>query len=108
MDINMRPFRFILALMSVMAIAASEASAAGIALSGKEIASQWCTSCHLVSEGQTTASADAPPFKTIAEKYQDNSEALSNFLTDPHPPMPDLNLSRTEIQDLVAYLMSLN
>jgi hypothetical protein len=31
---------------------------------------------------------------------------LSGFLAEPHPPMPNFNLTRQEIQDLVAYFES--
>ena len=36
------------------------------------------------------------------------SKALAAFLADPHPKMPDMHLSRSEIDDIVAYIQSLN
>jgi hypothetical protein len=32
---------------------------------------------------------------------------LGNWLTEPHPPMPNLNLTRLEIRDLAGYIFSL-
>ena len=74
---------------------------------GKALAGQWCSSCHLVTPDQTSASADAPPFMTIAKRSDEEFERLSVFLLDPHPKMPNFNLSRQEITDLLAYIRSL-
>jgi mono/diheme cytochrome c family protein len=70
---------------------------------GRRIAEHWCASCHLVSPEQARANADVPSFAAIARKYSD-SAALAAFLANPHPPMPDLSLSKPEIADLVAYI----
>lgn len=86
----------------------SHATAAGDASAGKEIASKWCSQCHVIEENQEIASADLPTFKFIADKYQEELDALGAFLADPHPPMPNLSLTRQEIQDLLAYIGSLN
>ena len=74
---------------------------------GKALAGQWCSSCHLVTSEQTSASADAPPFMTIAKRPDEEFERLSVFLLDPHPKMPNFNLSRQAITDLLAYIRSL-
>ena len=79
-----------------------------MASSGKEIALKWCSQCHVVTEGQVRASTDIPTFKFIADKYNEEIDALGAFLADPHPPMPNLSLTRREIQDLLAYFGSLN
>jgi mono/diheme cytochrome c family protein len=72
---------------------------------GKVIAKRWCAACHVVSAGQTEASADVPSFFFIA-RHKTNRD-LTSFLTDPHPKMPDMSLSRQEIADLTAYIRSL-
>ena len=33
---------------------------------GKEIATRWCASCHLIERGQTSATDQAPPFTYLA------------------------------------------
>ena len=81
--------------------------AAGQADSGKDIAVQFCASCHLVTEGQKSASADVPTFPSIAAKYDEEIDYLVGFLADPHPPMPNFSLTRREIRDLLAYIKSL-
>lgn len=77
------------------------------ARNGKRLAAKWCASCHLVSPDQTIASADAPPFMTIAKRSEEDLARLSSFLKDPHPKMPNLGLSRQAIADLIAYIRSL-
>jgi mono/diheme cytochrome c family protein len=81
--------------------------AAGQAALGREIAVKWCSSCHLVEDTQNTSSADLPTFGFIANKYRGAIEVLGAFLADPHPPMPNLSLTRREIQDLMAYIGSI-
>ena len=72
---------------------------------GERIAQRWCAPCHLASPDQKQASADVPPFVTLARSKTD--QQLAAFLTDPHPRMPNLNLSREEIADIVAFIRSL-
>jgi cytochrome c len=80
----------------------------GNAERGGQIAEAWCSTCHVVSERQTRAPADAPTFRAIAERSPEAIDALAGFLMDPHPPMPDLSLTREEIRHLLAYIASLH
>jgi len=80
---------------------------AGDARKGAVIAKRWCASCHVVSKDQTTAVADAPSFFDIAQRRTDKNQ-IANFLVDPHPPMPDMHLSRKEIDDITTYIRSLD
>lgn len=79
----------------------------GDAGEGAAIAERWCAACHLVSEDQTRAAVDAPTFLSIADRAPEAIDALAGFLMDPHPPMPDLSLTRAEIRDLLTYIQSL-
>jgi mono/diheme cytochrome c family protein len=72
---------------------------------GKAIAQRWCSACHLVAPEQTRAVADVPSFAAVAQKKSPAS--LKAFLSDPHPKMPDMNLTRSEIEDIVAYIQTL-
>jgi len=80
---------------------------AGDAAHGKRIAERWCAACHVVTSAQKSALADAPSFADVAQRRAD-AKALANFLVDPHPKMPDMHLSRREIDDIVAYIRSLD
>jgi mono/diheme cytochrome c family protein len=74
---------------------------------GSDLAKRWCASCHVVSADQARANADAPPFAPIARSPNFDAKRLAYFLLDPHPKMPDLPLSRTSAEDIVAYIDTL-
>jgi mono/diheme cytochrome c family protein len=75
---------------------------------GRHLAETWCSTCHVVSDGQSQGtSTGAPPFKAIAAQSSITPMALAVFLQTPHHRMPDLHLSRPEIDDVSAYILSL-
>jgi mono/diheme cytochrome c family protein len=74
---------------------------------GLALANRWCASCHVVSLDQQQASADVPPFTTIARSPNFDSRQLAYFLLNPHPKMPDLPLTRAAADDIAAYIATL-
>jgi mono/diheme cytochrome c family protein len=74
---------------------------------GHALARQWCSGCHLVEPGQASGGDAAPPFMAIAQDPALTPERLTQWLSDPHPPMPNLSLANEEIAALVAYIGSL-
>jgi len=94
------------ALIAIAAFAATGgiANAADIQR-GAALAQQWCANCHIVgADAGTSTQQGPPPFRGIAGTAPDQ---LRSFLTRPHGQMPDLSLSRAEIDDLVAYIGSI-
>jgi mono/diheme cytochrome c family protein len=73
---------------------------------GAVLAKRWCAACHIVAADQTSGQDHPPPFATIAKMPNLSAETLAQFLMDPHPRMPDMQLSRQEASDLAAYIMS--
>ncbi|CTQ56711.1 Cytochrome c552 [Roseibium album] len=95
-------------LFILFALGSAGAAQAADPAFGKDLALQWCSSCHLVSEDQRTASsASTPSFFDIARDPEWNQEKLATFLINPHPPMPDMSLKTIEIANLTAYIASL-
>lgn len=93
--------------LAALAIAASPPRTfAQDAAKGEIIARRWCAACHVVAPDQTHANSDAPTFASIAHR-KEPAEKLRAFLMDPHPKMPDMNLTRGEIADIVAYIRRL-
>ena len=80
--------------------------AAGDVERGRETAVQWCSECHLVGE-QGTAIDGAPPFASVANDPAKTTSQLTMWLNDPHGQMPKLDLTRQEIDDVIAYIQSL-
>jgi mono/diheme cytochrome c family protein len=84
------------------------AQMAGDPDAGRALAQTWCSNCHVVTATQAQgASTGAPSFRTIANDKSVTPMALSAFLQTPHHRMPDLHLSREEIDDVSAYILSL-
>jgi mono/diheme cytochrome c family protein len=84
-------------------LAPQSAWAAGDPRAGAEVALRWCTACHLVRPAASGPAVQGPPaFQTIARER--TTDALRAFLTRPHPPMPPIELSRADIDNLIAYI----
>lgn len=84
--------------------------AAGLAVvidvkTGRRLAEQWCSGCHVVDANSRVD--QAPTFETIAMDPLKTPEWLRAWLMTPHSTMPDLTLSRSEVEAIIAYLKSL-
>jgi mono/diheme cytochrome c family protein len=73
---------------------------------GHDLVRSWCTACHVVDLEGTGTDA-GPPLPALLAGKQRTADEIRGWLADPHPPMPNLNLSRQEIDDILAYLQSL-
>jgi cytochrome c2 len=98
----------ILPALLLLIIAVAQAAAAETnASAGSRIAQRWWVNCHVISSAQTGTVTQGPPsFPTIAKSGMSNDQ-LRAFLSHPHDAMPDLALTRDEIDDLIAYIRSL-
>jgi mono/diheme cytochrome c family protein len=74
---------------------------------GKTLANRWCSSCHVVDHEQKLATDQAPPFASLASMPAFDANKLAFLLLKPHPNMPPLSLSRTEIADIAEYIATL-
>ena len=94
-----------LALTLAGGITAAFPSAAADAPKGAQLARQWCAHCHVVDSTPApgTVQQGPPAFATMGM----TGEQLRTFLTRPHGAMPDLALTRAEIDDVIAYIETL-
>jgi mono/diheme cytochrome c family protein len=74
---------------------------------GETLAKRWCTGCHLVAADQKAATTEAPPFASVARRPGFDAAKIAFFLLDPHPKMPNMELSRDEAADIAAYISTL-
>ncbi|MBR0661512.1 c-type cytochrome [Neoroseomonas oryzicola] len=75
---------------------------------GQRLATTWCANCHQIAVGGPGSANDAaPPFPAVAQMVSTTSMSLRVFLQSPHGNMPDYRLSREQIDDVVAYILSL-
>ena len=57
--------------------------------------------------GSTVQGTAAPSFGAIAGRPNQTSQRLQSFIMTPHRPMPGIPLSLAEVNDVVAYILSL-
>lgn len=77
------------------------------ATKGAQIARQWCANCHVIGGNSAAVVPQGPPtFSTIARSGM-ASDQLRAFLSHPHGAMPDLALTRAEIDDVISYIKTL-
>lgn len=99
------------ALASLMGLALAGPAAAqqaGDIAAGRHLAETWCSNCHVVGPQESGPAADAAPtFSSIARMPSTTEMSLRAFLRTPHARMPDYHLSPAELDDLVAYILSL-
>ncbi len=97
--------RIAVVLFSSLAVVAVTplTSSADIA-NGERLARRWCASCHVVAADQRQGNTQASPFSAMAKIPGLNAEKIALFLLAPHPPMPDMSLSRSEAADLAVYI----
>lgn len=76
---------------------------------GHALAERLCTSCQIVGKEAASGivSADVPSFAAIANKPNQAVEAIAGRIVIPHPPMPNIQLTRAEIADLATYILAL-
>lgn len=73
---------------------------------GHAIAKQWCISCHVVERAGGRGTDAAPPFAKLADDGVPEAR-LKAFMANPHPPMPNMSLTRRDMDDLAAYILNL-
>jgi mono/diheme cytochrome c family protein len=101
----MRSVKLVAAILAAICVAPLAARADAAA--GARMALQWCANCHIVNGGGPSAAVPQgpPTFRTIAGHL--DTEQLRAFLTRPHGAMPDLALTRAEINDVIDYIETL-
>ena len=75
---------------------------------GKALAEKLCTNCHLVGGAvqQEHANADVPSFPEIANLEGQTAGAITARIMLPKHPMPTIPLTKAELADLAAYILS--
>ena len=95
----------VLALAALPAMAQTNTEALA---HGRAVAEAWCANCHATgAAGQRSANDAAPTFASIGRRSPDGA-ALRTWLAQRHKEtMPNYNLSRDEVADVITYILSL-
>jgi mono/diheme cytochrome c family protein len=95
------------ALSALLLLAAAPAMAQDVD-AGRELAEKWCAGCHNVLPGvRAVKEGAAPPFQVVAESKGMTQTALQVFLVSNHVRMPEYSLTRQELREVSAYIVSL-
>ena len=100
------------ALIGIVVGGAGIASAAtvqptGDVPAGHALAQRWCAVCHQVEAGARQMPDVPPAFEAVAAMKSTTETSLKVWLQTSHPNMPNLRLSQDEMNDVVAYILSL-
>ncbi len=99
---------FLIAGLTALAASAVGAQTIGDVARGRELARQWCSSCHVVANGEGRSATDAvPTFMSVAARPSTTALSLRVFLQTPHLRMPDFVLTAEQTDDAIAYILSL-
>ncbi|MCG8559355.1 MAG: cytochrome c [Hyphomicrobiales bacterium] len=75
---------------------------------GAELAVKLCSNCHTTqADNAARVKADVPTFREIAALDDQTDVRITGKIMMPRHPMPSINLTRSELADVVAYIQSL-
>lgn len=85
------------------------AQTAGDASAGRRLAEVNCSTCHAIGAAGDSRHAMAPPFRTLSRSYpvESLSEAFAEGVLVGHRDMPEFQLEPSQIDDLLAYIQSI-
>jgi mono/diheme cytochrome c family protein len=92
------------AALALAGLATDSASAQSVG-DGERLARSVCMPCHVLPEG--AGGREGPAFADIAALPSTTGLALTVFLQTSHGQMPNILLSREDIANLTAYILSL-
>lgn len=93
-----------LALCGVMP---AQAQVAGDPREGRKVAESLCASCHMIERTARDDRRTPPDLAAIADMKSTTATALRVFLQTPHGNMPRYQLAPAEMDDVIAFILSL-
>ena len=102
-----RSSAFLIAAAAVLIWHGAYASPISVAR-GKRIAEDNCAPCHAIGRAGTSPNPDSTPFKTLSQARPGESleETFAHGMQAGHGGMPMFVAPTEQIQDLLAYLQS--
>jgi mono/diheme cytochrome c family protein len=80
----------------------------GDPVAGRDFAAAMCADCHAVGpEDAGSPDKSAPSFKSVADMTSTTRTSLVVWFQSSHPTMPNIKLSDDEVDDVIAYILSL-
>lgn len=101
---------FAILALSACVSSAPEPERVGNAVTGRQVAENFCSGCHAISTTGDSPAPAAPPFRTILDTYPADKLAadLRNAKSISYLHMPQFFFGDSHAEDLVAYLKTIN
>ena len=95
------------ALVTAAPVAAQDTAA--IIKHGEALLTKNCARCHAIGRNGVGQHPEAPPFRTLSQKYAIDglAEALAEGFSTGHPDMPEFVFEVDEVGAIIAYLKSI-
>ena len=76
---------------------------------GEGLVTSNCSRCHAVGRAGSSTHPEAPPFRTLGQRYpiEALAEALAEGLSSGHPDMPEFRFEIGDVNAILAYLESI-
>jgi cytochrome c len=76
---------------------------------GEKLLITNCSRCHAVGRAGQSTHPEAPPFRTLGQRYPIEvlAEALAEGLSSGHPDMPEFRFEIDDVDAILAYLESI-
>lgn len=97
------------AILLALALATAPALAQeGRIQRGRVFVQTHCSGCHAIGPVGESPVREAPAFRTLHGRYpvENLAEALAEGIVTGHPSMPEFRLDPAQINDVIAYLSS--
>lgn len=106
-----RPEMLTVGLALAMATPAGAQVAPGNVDSGRDLVSAWCRDCHQIGVSGVPTGNVGPVFRDVANLPSTTALSLRAFLQSSHDNapnlMPNVQFTRAQAEDIVAYILSL-
>jgi cytochrome c len=99
-------FAIVAAVAALVGAAQAAADPAQVAR-GRALAERWCATCHATAPGRASPEPGIPSFVQMAADPENTRASLRQFIMLPHFEMPPQTLTSAEIDDVIAYILSL-
>jgi cytochrome c len=103
----MRQHVFFSVLVGALALSNAALAQPGERAAGRRIATELCGDCHEVRAPFPAFYRYPPTFEEIAKGPSTTRLALKVFLQSNHTIMPNFIVSRSDADDIIAYILSL-
>ena len=96
-------------LIALCACAARAQDDAAVKARGRMLLANNCSRCHAIDRTGNSPHPQAPPFRTLGQRYPIESlaESLAEGLFTGHPDMPEFVFDVDEVRAILAYLESI-